>query len=1140
MRTRYRFSKTAILLTLLFSLAFTVLLASCGSESSTTVAPSGGTTDITTVKKTDVTTTVKTDVTTTVKTDVTTTGGNMGTEAISVSKLTINQTELPLGIDSDAAFGWTLKSTVAANAQTAYQIKVYSSEENYKSNSADMWDSGKVDSSNSTSVAYGGKKLASTSTYFWTVTVWDSHGNSVTSALTEFRTGVFEGDSWKGSWISAPENDIDYDLSGAKWIWYSGKNNKTSADGGLAAESNFFRGKFTVDTSKKVKTAVFIFTGDDYGTLYVNGRKALTVENSTDIWKKGNVVDITEVIESGENVIAAEIINSSVGYAGFVGKLFIEYTDGSKTTFATNNSWKVSKTSANNWTAKSFDDSLWKAPDQYVSYGSSPWGDGVAFTNEGDRAAVLLRKEFTAKSDIVEATVYMSGIGYSILSINGTLADDCFLDPCNTQYNKTVLYRTFDVTELVKSGENAIAVELGNGFYNEESGVWNWGTATWKDSPKLLYYMIVKYADGTSETVLSDESWTVTTNGPTRFNSIYYGEFYDARLEKNGWDKVGYDDSDWTKAVLAEAPTGKLECQLEEPVRRTEEFEPEKIRKLSDGSYIVYVPEMVAGWIKLDIEGAKAGDVITITYGEKLNSDGSVQKLGGGDGVNGHWWSEYYIMTDKYTSAGAASETFEPKFSYKGFEYIQIWGYPGELTADDITIYRIRNDVEITGVFESSNELINKLHAMMVRTCLNNLQGKPTDTPVWEKNGWLGDFNVALATMNYNFDMALMTENFVEIMESCYEQYGLVPPMVPTAGWNIGENYVWNTVYVFAVAENYKTYGSLEYVKEQYDTMASYAKRVSRKISTNKWVCPDGQLGDWVSPMGKNQNASYVESASEGSGIVGTALIYKMFDELAIMAELLGETSDAATYRSYMAKIYTAFNEKYFNEEKKIYETTHWTQYGTRTKYRQTSNIMPLAFGLVPEEHREAVIANLIDDIESKGNHLDTGCVGSKYILPVLTELGYEELAYTILTQETYPSWGFMIKRGSTSLWEMWETTSRSLGHYFLGTYDEWLFAYLAGVRNINNGYETFTVAPLVVGDLTYVTCKLDTVRGELESSWVKADDGTVTMTVTVPVGSTATVIIPLENASEITVNGEKTTGSELTLKSGTYTIICK
>lgn len=871
---------------------------------------------------------------------------------LSITQITVNMTETPIGIDSLPYFSWKIASALDHNMQSAYRIRVFSSNET-------LWDSGKVESSDCTSVTYGGKPLASASTYSVAITAWDHYGNTAESRPQEFRTGIFNQEEWKGEWITSPHHNT--------------------------------------------------------------------------------------------------------------------------------------------------------------------------------RAAILLRKEFKIKKAIAEASVYMSGIGCSRLSINGILADDAFLDPCNTQYTQTVLYRSFDVTKLLSRGNNAIAIELGNGFFNEEGGVWNWASAKWKNSPMLLFYMILHYADGTSESILSDTSWKVTTEGPTTFNSIYYGEHYDARLEKTGWEQADYDDSAWQFAVIANTPKGKRKCQLEEPVRRTERFKVQKIERLNDGSHLVYAPEMVAGWIKLQIKNATAGKCITIRYGEKLSPDGSVLKMGK-DGVNGSWWREDYIMTDRYTAKGQPLEIFEPKFSYKGFAYIQIFHYPGELTLDDIEIIRIRNTVKTTGCFETSNPLVNSLHQMMQTTILNNLQGKPTDTPVWEKNGWLGDFNVGMTSMTYNYDIRLMTENFVEIMEDCLNEYGLIPPMVPTANWSINDHFVWNSVYILAVFELYQVYGARDYVIRQYDSMKRYAQYAAEKLKENDWVCSDHQLGDWVSPMGDDPNAPYVESPSEGSGIVGTAMLYLAYQKLSEMAELLKKDEDAVLYRAYMANIFSAFNQKFYQTDKGYYQTSVWSQYGTRTRFRQTSQILPLAVGLVPNEYKDKVVANLVTDIKTKGNHLDTGCVGTKFLLPLLCDLGYADLAYTVATQTTYPSWGFMLKNGATSLWEMWELTTRSVDHYFLGSYEEWFYSHLAGIRNPKNGYEHFIIKPHILGDLTHVTCKLNTVRGEVESSWQK-ETGKIKMQITIPFGATATVIFPTENA---TVNGKPTKENSLTLPSGKYEIVCQ
>lgn len=736
-------------------------------------------------------------------------------------------------------------------------------------------------------------------------------------------------------------------------------------------------------------------------------------------------------------------------------------------------------------------------------------GDWIGLRHEGF-ASTYLRKSIAISGEVADAYLSLSGLGYFDLQINGRSPDDSLMNCCNTQYTMTVPYRTFDVAAMLREGENTIDVELGNGFYNEQGGVWNWQSAEWRDTPKMRMQFTIRYTDGRSETVVSDDSWLATVDGPTTYNSIYYGECIDARktLEKAAWQK----------AEILQAPKGVLRGQVNEPMRRIASFAPAEIQKREDGSYVVTAPEMITGWAKILFKNQPIGRKITILYGEKILPDGNLQKLGGPDGDNAHWWPGRYIMTDEYITGGEETEVYEPKFCYKGYCAMQIWGYEGELTAEDITLYRVANSLDTTGCFATSHELINDLHAMMVRTMQNNTQGKPTDTPVWEKNGWLGDLNVALECFTHNFGCSAFLPAFISTMEDCFNQYGILPNMVPTAGWGVAEHYVWNTVMVFAVYEMYRTYGMKQYMTEQYPVLKRYARSILSQMEQRGWIASHGQLGDWVSPM-NGKDLRYNESPNEGSGIVATSYVYKMLSVMAKMASLTENSADVLLFANGAEKIYTAFNEKFYNADEGCYDTTVWYPHGReRTKFRQTSQLVPLAVGLVPEALIPTVVERLVTDIREKNCHPDTGCVGAREILPILTQYGYADLAYTILTQITYPSWGFMIAKGATSLWEMWETTTRSRAHYFLGTYDRWLYEGLAGICDIEAGYERFTIAPYIPRDLDSVTCTRQTVRGEVESSWHKNSDGTLTMKITVPFGATATVIFPVDASEKASI----------------------
>ena len=731
---------------------------------------------------------------------------------------------------------------------------------------------------------------------------------------------------------------------------------------------------------------------------------------------------------------------------------------------------------------------------------------GASMTIE-DRRAPIFRKKFTIEKEVKEAYIIICGLGLFELKINGKLPDDSVLNPAHTQYNRTVLYRSFDVSALLTSGENEITVELGHSFFNETTNVWNWDKASWRSSPKLFADLNIAYENGEAESILTDESWQYTLDGKITKNSIYYGETHDLRKT----------DFKWEKAALVDAPEGKLKLQNMPPIRRIGEFKPEKIEKLCEGTYLITAPEMITGWAKFDLQ-LPLDTEIKVVYSEKLKNDGYIQKIGKYEGHDGAWWPDEYIQQDTFIGNGELCE-FEPKFSYKGFRYIQVENCPVELTDENITIYRVANDMDIISEFNCSDESVNKLHEIMQRTLLNNFQGKPTDTPVWEKNGWLGDFSCGLTSIMFNFEMREFLKSFVCTMNDCFMLYGTVPVMVPTAEWGISNSPVWNTVYVFACEALLDYCNEKEYVKELYPNLKQFALNDIEVLKNQDWVWGHKGLADWLSPMGE-ADGEIDPGSSEGCEICGTAFIYKMLLSITKIAEILGETEDVIIYKNACENIYKAFNEKFYNSEKQIYETTFWEQKGLRTKYRQTSNLLPLAFGLVSIENKKAVLENLVNDIVKKDYHFDTGCTGVKFVLPVLYDNGYSDVAYKVLTQKTYPSWGFWLENGADTAWESWETTTRSQDHYFLGSYDEAFFTHFAGIKDVKDGYKSFTIAPQLDCGLEYVKVSVKTPYGKLVSAWKINEDNTISVKVIIPEGTNAKVILSAKESVEETLGG--------------------
>jgi len=740
----------------------------------------------------------------------------------------------------------------------------------------------------------------------------------------------------------------------------------------------------------------------------------------------------------------------------------------------------------------------------------------------------MLRKSFDISKEIKNARLYISGLGLYELYVNGRLPDDTVLNPAHTQYDDTVHYRVYDVTDMLSSGKNALAVELGNYFYNCDFYTWmNWSLATYRDDPKLLLELRIEYTDGSTDTVATDESWRTYEYGPVTCNNVYKGESYDARREVYGWTEAQFDDSTWKNAVPASAPSGDLTFENMEPIRRLEVFTPTVTDK-GCGTYIIKNPVMTTGWARIRFK-AEAGTEIKITYAEKLDGMGFAVPTANG----------YPLQVDTFTASGG-DDVYEPKYSYKGYEYIQIENYNGELCPDDVECYLIANDIEQISSFETGDARINYMHEMMLRTLKNNLQSKVTDTPVYEKNGWTGDLNFALCCINYNFDFSNMLTKVLRDMGDTTNSKGVVNQIAPSAVNGSTSIPIWSSVFIHGYYENLRTNGIFSEVEENYRLMRLQTLDYINCIIANGWVWTTGSYADWLSP---NPSGVYTTGktthAPEGAGIIGSAYVYRTLGEMAEMAEMLGKDADAVEYRSAMKKIYAAFNEKFYDKERGYYDTGYWndTYDAGRTKYRQASNIIPLMFGLCPEEYKSSVAKSVADDIKAKGYHLDVGAVGTRYILGMLSEYGYGDIAMALLRSDTYPSWGFWIEQGATTCWETYESNARSRNHFFLGTYTSWFYENLAGLRDYSNGFESVVLKPEIRPELGYVSYALNTVRGELQSSWSFTEDNKLVWEITIPAGTTATVYLPAEcDYSEygcITSDGEA-----LTVPSGSYRFV--
>ena len=748
-----------------------------------------------------------------------------------------------------------------------------------------------------------------------------------------------------------------------------------------------------------------------------------------------------------------------------------------------------------------FGTGIFDAADWQASWISSKRYDAYDSTT---KASPMLRKTFAVNKDILSARMYFAGLGLYVLTINGKAPDDAVLCQAETQYNKTVGYTAYDVTAFLQMGTNALAVELGNGFYNCPDKVsLPWNNAPWRDAPKMIMELVLEYADGSMETIVSDESWKTTANGPMKRNSIFSGEYYDARREIPGWREVDFDDSQWASARIANAPAGELTFSQIEPMRKIKSYPAKKVEKIQNGNYLVTCPVMTTGWASIQFADV-AGKEITITYGEEANAVDGVEKIIADEGST-------TLQQYTYICKGE-NDVHEPKFSYNGFLYIEIAGYEGALTAEDVTCYQIATDVEHTGTFACGNQMVNALHEIMVRTMENNMQGKPTDTPVYEKIGWTGDYNAAMKCFNYNFDTTNFQTFFMDILQDTATEEGNIARYAPNPAKREMCPPVWTQAYINGIYSSWQDTGLFSEAEKHYATMRNQVLFYLDRMENYIWT--DQTYGDWASPNGLTR-------PSEGGAYYSTVAIYRMLTELTEIADQMGKDEDAIQYKQEAEKIYNAFQKTYYQPEKGYYVTGYWdaTAGQYRSEFRQSVNLAALYYGLCPAENRQAVLDALVKDLEKKKYHLDTGCVGTEILMPLLSQEGYGDVALKILLQDSHPSWGYWLANGATTCWEKWKPNQRSEDHFFLGTYDRWLYENLGGIQNVKNGYETVTVRPEIFEEIGYANVSTKTVRGTVGCNWLKDELGTI-VTVTVPVGCTAEILLPGNSLEGVAING--------------------
>jgi alpha-L-rhamnosidase len=685
------------------------------------------------------------------------------------------------------------------------------------------------------------------------------------------------------------------------------------------------------------------------------------------------------------------------------------------------------------------------------------------------------RKDFTLDAKVIDARVYITALGYYELRVNGKRIGQNVLDPGWTTYPQRVLYTTYDISSALREGPNAIAVMLGGGWATQ------FADFAYYPSPAFLLQMSVELEGGRQVSVASDGSWK-TLRGPIVEDGVYDGEVYDARRETAGWDAPGFADSGWSAAQVVEGSAGVRSSQMMPPIRVVDTIVPVRLTSPQPGVYVFDMGQNMSGWARLRVRGA-AGTQVTLRYAELLYENGMLNRAT----INTAKSRDIYVLR------GEGMETYEARFTYHGFRYVEVTGFPGTPSLDSLRGRVVHTSVNTTGSFLASKPILNDIQRLIRWSQLTNLMSVPTDCDQRnERMGWLGDAQATAEEAMLNFDMAAFYTNFIRDIRDAQGPDGALPSTVPRKYGMYPADLGWETAYPLLCWYMWEQYGDRRILEQNENGLKKYVEFLRSQATDDVFRAHLGHEGDWV----EIEHTPY--------DYIADIWYYVSVETLARVEQVLGNQTDRDSYGRLAQGIREALNRTFFHADS--------DQYANGT---QTANAMALFLDLVPADRRSAVAMNLTNNIVYYHNtHITSGFIGVKFLMPALTAVGRSDLAYDLAIQTTYPSWGYMISQGATTLWELWQEKTghgmNSHDHAMFGSVGAWFYQALAGI-NVDAGgagYRHIRIQPQIVEDLDWTTATVETIRGPLTSSWTH-HLGAVTLNVTIPVGADAHVVIP-------------------------------
>lgn len=996
----------------------------------------------------------------------------------------------PLGLgDARPQLSWQLPEIGQDVTQTAYQLLVGSDSSRLLSGNADVWDSGKIDSSDSVNVPYGGPALKSGRRYYWVVRIWRNGSHAAaTSKPAWWEMGLLSPSDWSAQWIAYdPLQFRDDRTSNPVWI---------GPAAGVSQPKQQYR--FNFQLTAPPQYAELFITGRETLRAWVNGAKILDTTAKPPYgnlyrWGTFKRVDISRQLHAGGNVLAAEVnIDPHAKQpAALIAMLRVTMPDGKVMRLVTSPQWKTANGDSGDWQGGNFNDSSWSRATALAR----PGEDGYTIPWPAQPAG-LLRKDFTLTKTVASARLYVTSLGAYQFHINGQTVGKQILAPGWTDYRKRIVYQVYDVSGMLHPGANAMGALLGEGWYATTLAFagkrYNFGPPP----PRLLAQLEVTYSDGSRDTFVSDKSWKTSESAVMR-SSIYDGEDFDATREQTGWDKAGFHAETWKPVQIELGNGAPLVAQDFQPIRVGTTLEPRSVVEQSPGVYVFDMGQNMVGWAKLQVAGPRATKV-SMRFGEVLDSNGKFYNLN----------MRTAREEDTYVLRGGGMETYQPHFTYHGFRYVEVTGYPGKPSKNAITGIVFYTDAPRTIQFVTADKEVNRLDQNILWGQRGNFESVPTDCPQRdERLGWMGDANVFWRTASYDANLQAFTHKFTTDIRDAQSSAGVYADVSPRMSI-VGEGSPgWADAGIILPWTGYIQYRDKRVLSENWNAMQLYMQHLESTYPDHLWK--NDAYGDWLAIGSQTPKT-----------LIGTAFWAYDATLMAQMADALGKTAAADRYRALFLEVRDAFDRAFVRPD------------GTVGSGSQTSYVLALHMNLLPDQLRPIAAQKLVDDIHAHRNHLTTGFLGTPYLMLELSRWGHSDVAYELLFQKTFPSWLYMVEHGATTMWERWngnqmlnEPSMNSFNHYGLGSVGGWLYRYAAGIDEdtFDPGFHHILLHPQFNAQLGKAKATYDSPYGLISSAWVVSGPR-LSWTITIPANTKASLVFP---ANAAIVSGGRPIGSQ-------------